>query len=199
LNALATVTKVNVVSSPQIFVLNNRTAVLQVGDEVPVTTQTTVSVESSTSPVVNSVEYRNTGVILKATPRVNDSGLVLLDIAQEVSEVTTTSSSNIDSPTIQQRRISSSIAVQDGQTIALGGLIKDRTSNEKTGIPYLSEIPLIGSAFGSTEVKHDRTELVVLLTPHVVRNEADAEAVMDEITKTIHDIEPLLPRRKPKP
>ncbi|MEJ1970192.1 MAG: type II secretion system secretin GspD [Rhizomicrobium sp.] len=197
LNALSNVTKVHVLSSPQLFVLNNHTATLQVGDQVPVATQSAVGIETGTAPIVNSIEYRDTGVILKVTPRVNDSGLVLLDIAQEVSDVSTTDSSDLDSPTIQQRRIASSVAVQDGQTIALGGLIKDNQSNGSTGIPFLRTIPVLGNLFGATNDEHDRTELLVLLTPHVVRNPTDARAVTEELREKIQGIVPLPPPGEP--
>src|SRR5262249_46638536 len=157
--------------APKVLVLNNHTAALQVGDEVPIlqaqVTSTTGSIDGSL-PVTNEVDYRDTGVILNVTPRVNDSGLVLLDISQEVSDVSTTTSSAINSPTIAERKIASSIAVQDGQTIALGGLIRDKDTQEKTGIPYLNDIPYLGFLFGNTNGEHDRTELLVLLTPRVV-------------------------------
>jgi general secretion pathway protein D len=181
-----------VLSSPELFVLNNHTASLQVGDQVPVTTQSAVSIETSTAPLVNSVEYRDTGVILKVTPRVNDSGLVLLDIAQEVSDVATTDTSNIDSPTIQQRKISSSVAVQDGETIVLGGLIKDNRSNIKAGLPYLRDIPVLGELFGSRDKTHDRTELMVLLTPKVVRDQTDVQALTRELQHKLPAAAPLV-------
>lgn len=192
LNALSSLTTVNVLSSPELFVLNNHTASLQVGDQVPVTTQSAVSIETSTAPLVNSVEYRDTGVILKVTPRVNDSGLVLLDIAQEVSDVATTDTSNIDSPTIQQRKISSSVAVQDGETIMLGGLIKDNRSNTKAGLPYLRDIPMLGELFGSRDKTYNRTELMVLLTPRVVRDQTDVQALTRELQRKMPAAAPLV-------
>ncbi|MGI9168954.1 MAG: secretin N-terminal domain-containing protein, partial [Caulobacteraceae bacterium] len=123
LNALRNVTDVHVLSAPKLMVLNNHTATIEVGDQVPISTSSQVSVAVPGAPVINSIEYQQTGVILKVTPRVNSSGLVLLDISQEVSNVANTTSSQLDSPTIQQRKIATSVAVQDGQTIALGGLI----------------------------------------------------------------------------
>ncbi|RJF87944.1 type II secretion system protein GspD [Oleomonas cavernae] len=165
LNALSGITNINVVSAPKLLVLNNQTATLQVGDEVPIATQSAVSTDNPDAPIVNSIEYRNTGVILKITPRVNDNGVVLLDIAQEVSNVVETTTSDLDSPTIQQRRIASSVAVQDGQTIALGGLITENRQDGNSGIPVLKDIPFLGPLFGTTERKRDRTELLILLTP----------------------------------
>jgi len=198
LNALETQTKIHVLSAPKLMVLNNQTAALQVGDQVPVATQSAVGVVNPDSPIVNSIQYRDTGVILKVTPRVNAGGLVLLDIAQEVSDVAPTASSNINSPTISTRRISTSIAVQDGQVIALGGLIRDTRSKGKTGLPYLSRIPLVGSLlFGRTNDSTVRTELLVLLKPRVVRTPDDAQAVTDELRAKIRTVQPIASGRMP--
>ncbi|WP_241911897.1 type II secretion system secretin GspD [Telmatospirillum siberiense] len=193
-NALDEVTTLNVVSSPQLLVLNNQTASIQVGDQVPVATQSSVSTTTSNAAIVNSIEYRDTGVILKVTPRVNDSGLVLLDVAQEVSAVTTTTTSSLDSPTIQQRRISSSVAVRDGQTVALGGLIRDTLTKEASGVPLLKDIPGVGYLFGSVDDTRVRTELMVLMTPRVVRSAVDAQAVTDELRRKISSMEPIPPQ-----
>lgn len=195
LNALTTVTTVKVISAPKLLVLNNQSASLQVGDQVPIVTQSSVSTETLNAPVINSIEYRDTGVILKVTPRVNDSGLVLLDVSQEVSDVSQTASSNIDSPTIQQRKIASSVAVQDGQTIALGGLIRDNVTRTKDGLPFLSKIPVLGSLFGSTDNEAKRTELLVLLTPRVVRKPSDADTVTQELEKKLQALQPILKAR----
>lgn len=198
LNALETQTKINVMSAPKLMVLNNQTAALQVGDQVPVATQSAVGVVNPDSPIVNSIEYRDTGVILKVTPRVNAGGLVLLDIAQEVSDVAQTDSSSINSPTISTRRISTSIAVQDGQVIALGGLIRDTRSRGKSGLPLLSRIPIVGSLlFGRTNDTTVRTELLVLLKPRVVRTPDDAQAVTDELRAKIRSIAPITQGRMP--
>jgi len=181
LNALETVTDVNVISSPKLLVLNNREAELQIGDQVPIIVQSAISTVGDTSPIVNSVQLRDTGVILRITPRVNRSGLVLLDVAQEISDVVPTTTSNIDSPTIQQRRISSSVAVRNGETIALGGLIRDSKSRTRAGVPIASKIPLIGGLFGSTGKNSRRTELIVLITPHVIRSQQESDDLMDEL------------------
>ncbi len=192
LNALETRTKVKVLSAPKLMVLNNQTAALQVGDQVPVATQSAVGVVNPDSPIVNSIEYRDTGVILKVTPRVNAGGLVLLDIAQEVSDVAQTSTSSINSPTISTRRIATSIAVQDGQTIALGGLIRDTNTKGKIGLPWLSRIPLIGGLlFGRVNDSEVRTELLVLLKPRVIRTVDDGTAITDELRARIRTVEPI--------
>lgn len=192
LNALERRTNVKVVSAPKLLVLNNQTASLQVGDQVPILTQSSVGVQDPNSPIVNSVQYRDTGVILKVTPRVNSSGLVLLDIAQEVSDVNTNQGSNIDSPTIATRRVATSIAVQDGQVIALGGLFRDSKSFGKNGIPILSRIPVLGSLlFGNTSDTQRRTELVVLLKPRVVRSIEDGQAITEELRAKLRTLEPF--------
>ncbi len=192
LNALEQRTNLKVVSAPKLMVLNNQTAALQVGDQVPILTQSATSTIGVGAPTVNSVEYRDTGVILKVTPRVNASGLVQLDIAQEVSDVVGTTSSSISSPTISTRRVSTTIAVQDGQVIALGGLFRDSKSFGKNGLPILSRIPVLGSLlFGNTDNVQKRTELIILLKPHVVRGIEDAKAVTEELRAKIRTLEPF--------
>jgi general secretion pathway protein D len=192
LNELAGITKLEVLSAPRLVVLNNHTAALEVGQQVPITTGSAVSTETSSAPIVNSVDYRDTGVILKVTPRVNDGGLVLLDISQEVSDVAQTSSSSIDSPTINERKIASSIAVHDGQTVALGGLITTKDTEDSTGLPGLRHIPVLGPLlFNSTDKEKDRTELIVLLTPRVVRDEAGAKSMTEQLEDELKTIQPL--------
>jgi general secretion pathway protein D len=191
LDLLETVTKVDVISSPQLMVLNNQTATLQVGDQVPVATQSAVSVLTPGAPEVNTIQMMDTGVIIKVTPRVNASGMVLMDIAQEVSDVTNTTTSNIDSPTIEERKIASSVAVRDGQTIALGGLITDNRNNTKNGIPGLQDLPVLGPLFGTTSDDGTRTELLALITPRVVRNDNDVREVTEEMRNQMTAIQPL--------
>jgi general secretion pathway protein D len=191
LNALEGVTDVNVISSPQLMVLDNQTAILQVGDQVPVPIQTAVSVTDPNAPIVNSVEFRDTGVILSVTPRVNAGGLVTMEIQQEVSDVVPTTTSGIDSPTIQQRRIETTVAVQSGQTVALGGLIRDTKGVSKSGVPFLQDIPVLGALFRNTSNDTGRTELLVLITPRVVRNQGEARRVTDELRRRMRSVAPL--------
>jgi general secretion pathway protein D len=191
LSALTSISDVNVISSPQLLVLDHHTAALQVGDQVPIVSQTAVSTLTTGAPVVNSVEYRDTGVILQVTPRVNSNGLVTLDISQEVSDVATTTSSSINSPTIQQRKFVSSVVVRDGETIALGGLIKDTRTNTKSGIPFLSQLPVAGGLFSNTDNAKARTELIVLLSPKVIRNDKEAQDMTDELRSRMHAIRPI--------
>lgn len=194
LDTLSSITHVDVTSSPELMVLNNQTANLQVGDRVPIATAQAVGVTTSTSAIVNNIQYQDTGVVLKVTPRVNHGGLVMMDIQQEVSQVTTTTSSSIDSPTIQQRKIQTSVAIQDGQTIALGGLITENRSKGQSGIPFIQQIPILGHLFGDTTDNATRTELMVLITPHVVENTDQANAVTEELRKRLPEVQPLLER-----
>lgn len=183
LSALQAVTKVHVLSSPQLMVLNNQAARLQVGNLVPYLTSSSQSSLVSGAPVINQVNYQPTGVIMQVTPRVNSGGLVTLDIAQEVSDVDTSRppSSDIGSPTFLERNITSRIVVQDGQTVGLAGLIQDSTSRANSGIPWLKDIPLIGILAGSQNNKRTRTELLVLITPHVIREARDAHALTEDM------------------
>ncbi|MEP7247367.1 MAG: type II secretion system protein GspD, partial [Gammaproteobacteria bacterium] len=193
LNAIESLTNVRVLSAPKLMVLNNREASLQVGDQVPIAVQSAISVADGAAPIVNSVQLLDTGVILRVTPRANKSGRVILEVAQEVSDVATTTSSGIDSPTIQQRKISSTVAVRDGDTIALGGLIRESRSNGGGGIPFLRKIPVLGHAFGSTSKVGRRTELIVLMTPHVVRTESESDQVMSDLREQFRGLRKELP------
>jgi general secretion pathway protein D len=192
INLLDQVSDVKVISSPQLLVLDNETARLQVGDQVPILTSTQRGID--TDEVIQEVEYRDTGVILDIIPRVNAGGLVVLDIVQQVSDVTETQSSDIDSPTIQQREIASTVAVNSGETIALGGLIRDSTENSVTGVPVLSEIPILGNLFKTTSDVVGRTELLILLTPRVIRDRYDARAMTDDLRKRLRSLPPLVPK-----
>ena len=191
LSALKEITNVNVVSAPQLMVLDHQTAMLQVGDEVPIAVQQARSVVDPDAPIVNSVQLRSTGVILKVTPRVNGNGMATLEIEQEVSDVARTTTSNIDSPTIQQRRIRSVVAAGDNQTIALGGLIRESKSNSRSGIPILQDIPLLGHLASTTSRAATRTELLILLTPRVVRNPEEARSVTEELQQRMQGLAPL--------
>lgn len=196
LSALADVTHVEVLSAPEVLVLNNQTALLQVGDQVPIITATSTSTIDSNAPQVNSVQYLSTGVILKVTPRVNKGGQVMMDIDQEVAEPLTTTSSTINSPTIQQREIVSSVSVADGETLALGGLFSNQVSKNKTGIPWFQDIPYLGHLFSNTTDSVNRDELMVLITPHVVDDIKKARSVTDELRHRLPEVQPLFDQQR---
>lgn len=186
LTALSEVTDVQVISSPTLMALNNQEAILQIGDQVPIVTQTSTSTQDANAPIVNSVEMKDTGIILRVVPRVNSSGGVLLDIEQEASRVVPTTSSNIDSPTIQQRRIRTRVSLNDGEALVLGGLIQDGTTRAKRGVPILSDIPVIGNAFRSMSDRSERTELLIFVRPRVVRDPQDARSASDEYRRRLN-------------
>ena len=183
IDALSELTDVRVVSSPQIMVLDGGTARLHVGDQVPVVTRASSTTVTDSTRIVNEIEYRDTGVTLKVTPKVKASGVVQMEIVQEVSDVVPTTTSGIDSPTIQQRSISSQTAVDSGQTVLLAGLIREENTKSDTGIPGLRRLPVVGPLFGTTNRNAERTELVVLITPRVIRGRADAADATRELLK----------------
>ncbi|WP_319774256.1 type II secretion system secretin GspD [Breoghania sp.] len=190
LNALNAITDVNVISSPNLMVLDNRKAVLRIGDQVPIATQQAVDT-TSINTVVNTIELKDTGIILTVVPRVNDSGRVILDIEQEVSDVVPTTTSGIDSPTIRQRKVNTTVVVKDGDSLALGGLIQQRDSVTKSQVPVLGDVPVVGNLFRHKQDTKTRTELLILITPHVVRDFQEANDVTDEFRKQLGGLHAL--------
>jgi general secretion pathway protein D len=186
IQALQAVTKVHVLSSPELLVLDNQPARLQVGSVVPYLSQTSQSTIASNAPVVSSINYQQTGVITEVTPRVNSGGLVTLDVMQDVSSVATgVTTPGINSPTFNERNVNSRVVVQDGQTIGLAGLITDTTSLGNQGIPWLKDIPILGLLAGSQNNTRQRTELLILITPHVVHDQRDARALTDDLREQL--------------
>jgi general secretion pathway protein D len=177
LDVLAGQSKVKILSSPHLMVIDNQTAEIKVGDQVPVRTGSTVTDGGLTT---ESIQYKDTGVLLGVTPRVNAGGLVTMEVNQEVTDL-----GDIE-PTTQQRRflqrtITSSVAVQTGETLVLGGLITENRNVSESGIPGLYQMPVVGPLFGSTTDDTKRTELLVLITPRVVRDQQEARQVTEEL------------------
>ncbi|WP_456407141.1 type II secretion system secretin GspD, partial [Thiolapillus sp.] len=170
LNAFANDSLVNVLSAPSVMVLDNHEAKIRVGDEVPTLTQ---SQSNDAGNIIQTVQYRETGIILTVKPRVNPGGLVTMEVTQEVSAVADTEVSS-NQPTIQTREINSTVAVQSGQTVVLGGLIRDKRTNAEGGVPFLYKVPILGALFGETETGNERVELVIVLTPRVITSAEDA-------------------------
>lgn len=193
LNLLQEITDLNVISSPSLMVLDNQTARIQVGDQVPFPTRTAVAVIDDEAPIVSEVELIDTGVILNVTPRVNAGGLVMMEIEQQVSLPVKTVTSGVDAPTIRQRQITSSVAIQSGETVTLGGLITDSKTRTSSGIPGLSRIPIFGALFGTRTRDADRTELLVLITPRVVSTMEEAREVTSELRRRLRALVPLRP------
>ena len=171
------------------MVLNNQKAKINVGQQVPIQTGTTSSPLSTGLATANTIQYKDTGVTLEVTPRVNANGMVNMKLKQIVSDaVAVTSTTGIQSPTINKKEIDSSVAVHDGETIVLGGLISDQVTSNKNGFPFLYELPVIGPLFGSTDKKNDKTELVVLITPRVVKSKQDSRVISDEFKRKLTGI-----------
>ena len=182
INALQAVTQVHVLSSPELLVLDNQPARLQVGNVVPYLTQSSQSLITANAPVVNSVNYQQTGVVMEVTPRVNSGGLVTLDVMQDVSDVSTViTTPGINSPTFDDRNVSSRVVVQDGQTVGLAGLIRDNATLGNQGIPWLKDVPLLGFLAGNQNNTRQRSELLILITPHVMHDQRDARALTEDL------------------
>ena len=191
LNLLAADSRLDIISSPSLMVLDNRTATIKVGDQVPIRTSETTSLATSgTDPLVTStIQYRDTGVLLEVTPRVNPGGMVVLDITQDVNDVDQTTTSDIDSPTIIQRRIMTSVAVQSGETVVLGGLIRNNKSESEAGVPGLRSVPGVGRLFSSKTTTNTRTELLVLITPTAISNVEEAKKSTEEMKRKLDGID----------
>ena len=170
-NALNEVTKVNVLSTPSLTVLDNREASLQVGDQVPITTFTGSSINSNGS-FFNGTQYLSTGVILAITPHISDSGSLMLEIEQEVSNVSADTPAGATNPTIQQRKVKTQVIVADGEALMLGGLIQDQHNKSATQIPVLGDLPVVGNAFKQKSDTITKTELLIMITPHIVKSPA---------------------------
>jgi general secretion pathway protein D len=187
INALHQLTDVKILSNPSLMVLDNQEATLEVGDQVPVSTGS-ATVLSANNAVVNTIDYKNTGIILDVVPRVSPDNTVQLDISQEISDVVDNSSASNSSspgstttPTISERRVRSEITVTSGQMVMLAGLVAETQTKSRSGVPVLDQLPLVGGAFGSTGAQRQRTELIILIRPQIVHDSVDASRVAEQL------------------
>ena len=187
LNALSNITDVKVLSSPSIVALDNQPALLEVGDEIPITTSSATLLTNSATPVVNTIQMRNTGVILKVLPHVNSNGSVQLEVDQEISNVVNADQQTL-TPTIAQRRVHSTVSVVSGQTVLLAGLISERDQKYQSGIPGLREIRFIGDLLGNTSGTRTRSEIIVFIKTRLIRNSVDAGAVTEEFRERLQSM-----------
>lgn len=178
INALHSLTDVKILSNPSLVVVDNQPASLEVGDQVPVSTGS-ATVLSANNAVVNTVDYKNTGILLNVLPRISPNDTVQLEISQEISSVPA-DSANL-TPTISERKVKSTISVVSGQMVLLAGLVSDTQSATRSGAPFLSQLPVVGGAFGSTGKSTVRTELIILIRPQILRDGADAAAVAEQL------------------
>ncbi|UTD28125.1 type II secretion system secretin GspD [Bradyrhizobium sp. WD16] len=179
LDALHAVTSVKVLSNPSLVVINNQSATLQVGDVVPVSTGS-ATVLTTNNTVVNTIDYRNTGIILRVSPRINVNGNVRLEVEQEISNVSPATAASL-TPTVSERRVKSSISVATGQTVLLAGLISEQQNGARNGIPLLDQIPGLGDGFTHQDKKGTRTELIIFIRPQIIRDGSDAHLVAEEL------------------
>jgi general secretion pathway protein D len=190
ISALDSVTDVRSLGAPSLLVRNNATATITVGTQVPVQSS---SISTGNNNIVSSAQYVSTGVTLTVTPRINPGGLVYMDVSQEVSRpgARDPDVSTSGNPPINNKSVTSQVAVQSGETIFLGGLISEQTSKGRTGVPYLNRIPGVGRLFGSTTNATLRSETIVMITPTVIENTADLKAVSEDIRVEFRKVPPI--------
>ena len=188
LNALATKGLVNIISSPHVLASDNQEAKIDVSREIPVASGET-AVSGGTAISTTTIEYRDTGVILAVTPHINDRGLVTMDISQEVSDVDAdVRVAGKDYPSFFKRTVKTTLTVKHGQTIVIGGLIRDKEEEDISGVPCLIDVPVVRYLFGQEKKKTEKIELIVLITPRVVANLDDVDAVTQEFKQKVRNV-----------
>jgi general secretion pathway protein D len=201
LNALASENRVNVLSNPSIMTAENRKAVINVSTSVPIVTSQQVPVAAggfTGNSITQTVEYRDAGIILTVTPRIGEQGTVALDVKQEVNEVGENEPPPINSPRFTKREAETSVVLLNNQTLVLGGLIQNKRTRIRIGIPLLHRIPILGYLFGSVENKIEKTELLLLITPRMVGTALDAARITGEMRRGGTELEEAL-RQAPRP
>ena len=202
LDALHTVTNLKVLSNPSVVLIDKHVAPLKVGSDVQISTGS-ANVLTTSNTIVNTIDYRTVGIILRVVPRINANGNVRLDIEQEISQVTNATATGATpnlTPTVSQRKVKSSISVATGQTVLLAGLIQEQQSLNRGGVPLLDQIPGLGDAFSHQTKEVDRTELIVFIRPQIIRDAVDAQFVAEELrTKLRGAVGPTQPEVPPSP
>ncbi|MGH8569235.1 MAG: type II secretion system protein GspD, partial [Gammaproteobacteria bacterium] len=201
INALADQSKINVLSSPSLMVLDNQTATIKVVQQVPIITtqqQSAIGGGVSESNLLQGIDYKDAGVILEVTPRVNLGGRITLELVQDVTDVDRTQQNVGGNPGFLQRNIESTVTVQSSETIVIGGLIRENKSDSESGIPFLMDMPVLGGLFRTQADTSARTELIVLLTPSAVRDQGEARAVTKEFRERLKQLEKAGPREVPR-
>jgi len=191
INAEANRGKIKILSRPHLMTSDNQEARILVGQEVPIlTSQASSNVQTnSTTQILQSVQYRDTGIIVRVLPQVNSEGLVNLELSQEVSEIASRNqSADIQSPTFTTREAETTVVVNSGETIIIGGIIADAMTEDRTGVPFLMNVPVLGRLFGGESTQRRRTELIILITPYVVRDREEAQAVTDQFRRRVDNV-----------
>ena len=198
LTATENSSRVRTLSAPSILVTDNTNARIQVGSEVPVPTGSSLTpVQSNGSSIfAQTIQYLDTGIILTVTPRVNASGIVTLNIAQEVSGAVPNTTSDIVAPVVNKTAFQTTVILKDGQPLALGGIIETTDNYTRSRIPIIGDIPGLGTIFGSTSKNTSRKELVLLITPHVVQDIQQGTSASDELLQQMREIRKMIEKEK---
>lgn len=200
LNAIAAQTDVSLLSSPQILVLNNEEATVNVGRQVPILTSTSVPVTGNPTDLfqTSTIQYKDTGTLLKVRPRINHDGMVILDITQQVSSAVENDLGGTTSPIISTRELKTKLAVKDGQSLMLGGLINKDNHIAQNKIPLLGDIPLLGWAFKYESHTNNRTELLVMITPYVIESEDVLDQYIRQFQEKMNELRQEVSGKKAK-
>jgi general secretion pathway protein D len=200
ISAAATDKRLNVISSPHILASNNKEAKIQIGKSQPILTSTyTTTGTTSTGVVEGTIEYKDIGIILTVTPRISDAGLITLDLQVEKSDVSNTALGNLSSvPVFDKKTAKTVVSVLEGQAIIIGGLIEDTKNRTKAGVPLLSKIPILGALFGTQNYIAMKTELIIMMTPHIITDHVQSNAVTREFREKVEDMKKELEKKEQK-
>jgi len=191
LNAVNTRSRVNVLATPHVIAADNREAHILIGEEVPILTSTQQST-LATANIVSSIQYRDTGTILTILPQVNSAGLVNMEIRQEVSGVGQNSFGDTSSPSFISRETETTVVVRNRESVLIGGIIDERLERIRRGVPFLMDVPVLGRLFRMEQDKRERTELVILITPYVIRDRNEAQTVTKEFTQRVNRLRQMI-------
>jgi general secretion pathway protein D len=195
LNASENRSRVRTLSAPSILVKDNMVADFTVGADIPIPTSSAVAAgvqANGNSVFTQTIAFRSVGVILRVKPQINDSGTLTLEVAQEVSQASGNTTSSIAAPEIGKSSVNSTIVVQDDETIAIGGFIRENKELNRNRLPLLGRIPGLGILFGDTSNSTSRTELIVLITPHVIRTREELDASTEQLKSKLNEVQKLL-------
>ena len=198
INAVNSRSRVNILATPHVIAADNREAHILIGEEVPILTSTQQST-LATANIVSSIQYRDTGTILTILPQVNSAGLVNMEIRQEVSDVGVASFGDTNSPSFTSRETETTVVVQNRESVLLGGIIDERVERTRNGVPFLMDVPVLGRLFRVEQDKRERTELVILITPHVIRDRNEAQIVTEEFTNRVHRLREVVESTRQPP
>jgi general secretion pathway protein D len=201
ISAAATDNRLNVISSPHILASNNKEAKIQIGKSQPILTNTytTAATGTASSVVEGTIEYKDIGIILTVTPRISDAGLITLEFQVEKSDVATVTLGTLPSvPVFDKKTAKTVLSVLEGQSIIIGGLIEDTKKRNKAGVPLLSKIPILGALFGTQDFGNKKTELILMMTPHIITDHLQSNAVTQEFREKVEGLKKELEKKEKK-